>query len=64
MSIINDAAQKPPATHATAAQPPAGACKTVTSHELFKGSRELLIEHGGCQYRLRQTSKGKLILTK
>ncbi len=64
MSIISDAAQKPPATPAAAARPPASAHKTITSHELFKGARELLIEHGDCQYRLRQTSKGKLILTK
>ena len=34
------------------------------SDELFSGQREVLIEHAGEVYSLRQTSKGKLILTK
>lgn len=37
---------------------------TVPSSELFKGCRELVIEHNGETYSLRQTSKGGLILTK
>ncbi|HET8610490.1 MAG TPA: hemin uptake protein HemP [Burkholderiales bacterium] len=63
---MNNATQKSsaPIPHAAAAHPPANDCPTVTSRELFQGSRELLIEHDGCHYRLRQTSKGKLILTK
>jgi len=36
----------------------------ICSDELFGGQRELLIEHAGEIYSLRQTSKGKLILTK
>ena len=36
----------------------------IRSEELFGGQRELLIEHAGEVYSLRQTSKGKLILTK
>ncbi|HEY9447260.1 MAG TPA: hemin uptake protein HemP [Burkholderiales bacterium] len=36
----------------------------ITSAELFAGSRELYIRHAGETYTLRQTSKGKLILTK
>lgn len=36
----------------------------LRSDALFAGSRELVIEHGGEEYRLRITSKGKLILTK
>ncbi|MGH8599673.1 MAG: hemin uptake protein HemP [Burkholderiales bacterium] len=66
MTTMNNATQKSlaPAAYTAAAQPPANACPTVTSRELFQGSRELLIEHDGCHYRLRQTSKGKLILTK
>jgi hemin uptake protein HemP len=36
----------------------------ISSAELFKGRREVLIEHAGEVYSLRHTSKGKLILTK
>lgn len=35
----------------------------VTAAELFRGQREILIEHAGRLYRLRFTSTGKLILT-
>ncbi len=38
--------------------------RSITSDELFAGRRELAIEHNGEEYRLRITSKGKLILTK
>ncbi|MEQ1602772.1 MAG: hemin uptake protein HemP [Methylophilaceae bacterium] len=34
------------------------------SPELFGSANELVIEHAGEEYRLRITSKGKLILTK
>lgn len=37
---------------------------TVSSSVLMAGSRELIIQHGDDQYRLRLTSKGKLILVK
>lgn len=36
----------------------------ITSAALFKGAIEIEIDHGGAIYRLRQTSLGKLILTK
>jgi hemin uptake protein HemP len=36
----------------------------VKSESLFGGAIELLIDHRGVVYRLRQTSLGKLILTK
>ncbi len=36
----------------------------VKSEALFDGAPELLIDHRGVLYRLRQTSLGKLILTK
>ena len=36
----------------------------LASDELFKGAREILIEHNAQLYRLRQTRQGKLILTK
>jgi hemin uptake protein HemP len=38
--------------------------RTVKSSELLGGGNELLIEHNGGIYSLRQTSSGKLILTK
>jgi hemin uptake protein HemP len=34
------------------------------SAELFGTAREVVIEHGGEEYRLRLTRQGKLILTK
>lgn len=36
----------------------------LRSRDLFGAWRELLIEHGGCTYRLRITQANKLILTK
>jgi hemin uptake protein HemP len=38
--------------------------RQIRSVELFNGGREVMIEHAGELYSLRQTSKGKLILTK
>ncbi len=42
----------------------APAARRMTSDELLAGQREIVIEHGNDEYRLRITSKGKLILTK
>lgn len=50
---------RPPAD----AQPPRQA-PAIPSGQLFHGASEVLIEHNGAIYRLRQTSLGKLILTK
>nr|WP_295782330.1 hemin uptake protein HemP [Rhodoferax sp.] len=36
----------------------------ISSQTLFAGANEVEIEHKGALYRLRQTSLGKLILTK
>ena len=36
----------------------------ISSERLFAGATELQIEHRGSLYRLKQTSLGKLILTK
>lgn len=36
----------------------------IQSAELFGSAREVLIEHGGEEYRLRLTRQDKLILTK
>jgi len=38
--------------------------RAVRSETLFDGSPEVQIDHRGTLYRLRQTSLGKLILTK
>ncbi|MBX3677977.1 MAG: hemin uptake protein HemP [Rhodocyclaceae bacterium] len=43
---------------------PAAPQPPVTSTELLRGRNEVLIAHRGEHYRLRQTSSGKLILTK
>lgn len=37
---------------------------TITSKELMRGGRVLIILHGTDKYRLRITNAGKLILTK
>ncbi len=49
---------------AAVASPATGSRRAVRSSELFDGGNEVAIEHGGELYRLRCTSKGKLILTK
>ena len=36
----------------------------LRSEDLFRGKREIWIEHGEVMYRLRLTSSGKLYLTK
>lgn len=41
-----------------------GPPRRYSSRLLFDGSREVLILHGGEEYRLRITRAGKLILTK
>jgi hemin uptake protein HemP len=46
-------------THTEIGQP-----QLISSETLFMGAKELLIEHRSEIYRLRQTSQGKLILTK
>ena len=38
--------------------------RTLNSAELLSGAKEVVIDHQGERYRLRCTSKGKLILTK
>ena len=38
--------------------------RIVSSEELLAGRRELLIQHGAEQYRLRLTASNKLILVK
>lgn len=45
-----------------AAQQPQVVC--ISSESLLAGANEVQIEHRGALYRLKQTSLGKLILTK
>ncbi|MBK6567269.1 hemin uptake protein HemP [Candidatus Aalborgicola defluviihabitans] len=53
----------PPQTSRVACALPAGV-QRLTSHAILQGAQEIEIEHNGAVYRLRQTSQGKLILTK
>jgi hemin uptake protein HemP len=43
---------------------PARELKRVSTEDLIGPAREVLIRHAGCDYRLRITRQGKLILTK
>ncbi|MCS6975957.1 MAG: hemin uptake protein HemP [Gemmatales bacterium] len=36
----------------------------MTSQQIFRGQREIVIEHAGVRYRLRITRRNKLILQK
>ena len=51
-----------PSRHAAPA--PLAADLELSSEQLLKGHREILIRHGDKVYRLRHTSNDKLILTK
>ncbi|MBE9610920.1 hemin uptake protein HemP [Chitinilyticum piscinae] len=44
--------------------PAASTGTTLHSHQLLQGQRQIVIEHRGERYILRETSQGKLILTK
>jgi hemin uptake protein HemP len=47
-----------------AGAPPKGEPRIVQARELFTSGPEVIIVHNDERYRLRVTSKGKLILTK
>lgn len=49
---------------ATEPTPAPAAARRLSTEQLFAGYAEVEIEHGPAVYRLRQTSLGKLILTK
>jgi len=59
-------AAPPPDIHRPDADRPAEPtpARRIDSASLMGNQRELIIEHGVDAYRLRLTSKGKLILTK
>jgi hemin uptake protein HemP len=54
---------RPPA-HEAQPVAPAQAEPRISSRQLLGDAKEVLIEHRGAIYRLRETSLGKLILTK
>lgn len=58
------ARQRSQRQHATAVPEYSGAATGISSQSLLQGRRELCIQHGEEQYRLRHTRNGKLILTK
>ncbi len=68
MSTANEHERAADAPRADAVPAPAAAPspgpRQVSSAELFGQRHEVLIEHRGALYRLKQTSLGKLILTK
>ena len=45
-------------------QPDSVVSRTIRAEELFRGEREIWIEHEGIRYRLRITRRNKLILQK
>lgn len=51
-------------TPQTTPTPLGGGVLRIASKDLFAGAQEVEISHHGVLYRLRQTSLGKLILTK
>jgi len=46
------------------ARPSARTIPTIASEQLMRGNKEIIIQHGADEYRLRITAAGKLILTK
>lgn len=54
---------EPPLINERSTRPRLTDVARVTSDALLGRRRELIIEHAGREYRLRQTSTGKLILT-
>lgn len=66
MGQSKDPTQKPGGQLPMRRSVPGGrfAVRRVSSSDLFAGAKEVIVTHGGEDYRLRHTSKGKLILTK
>lgn len=56
---MQDAVDKAAVEEATS-----GSAARVTSSDLFRGRREVVIVHHGAEYRLHITKADKLILTK
>ena len=64
--MTHDSGSKPQDERPAPATPsrPGRVRREITSAELFAGGREIHIRHADEIYTLRQTNKGKLILTK
>jgi hemin uptake protein HemP len=56
--------QSPSNRTPVSAAAPSRELKRVSTEDLIGPAREVLIRHAGCDYRLRITRQGKLILTK
>lgn len=64
MGTVNGMNAKFQQASAASGRPPKAAPRRLSSRELLGDAQEVIIEHEGDDYRLRCTSKGKLILTK
>jgi hemin uptake protein HemP len=60
MSILDPMSPGPAAPQAASPR----AVSRIASDQLMRGQREIIIQHGREEYRLRVTAAGKLILTK
>jgi hemin uptake protein HemP len=60
LDLMNDEAKDQAKNPTQSANQP----RTLKSHELLQGAKEVLIAHGEETYRLRLTRNGKLILHK
>jgi len=63
MAKPSQPSEAPGVATGTSRQPAARRVR-LNSVELFAGAREVVIAHGGDEYRLRMTRQDKLILTK
>lgn len=54
----------PPPSDEKELSPPAPEIRVVNADDLFRGEREIRIDHGGVCYRLRITRRNRLILQK
>jgi hemin uptake protein HemP len=64
MNLSPSSTSTEPPVRAPQALAPTGADHRISSRQLLGDAKEVLIEHHGAIYRLRETSLGKLILTK
>jgi hemin uptake protein HemP len=65
MSTNEENRKMPGADRVGAPHAPAGhVVRRLMVADLLAGDREVILEHGGQDYRLRITANGKLILTK
>ncbi len=62
MLVDSNERQRP--IHAAPAPAEQAERRVISSSDLLQGAVEVLIDHGGETYRLRQTRSGKLILQK